>query len=77
MKHAIDNKKTTTITCGRKDGIAFVDNGQGCIFKMPKVSVSSMILALMHQTLYGRFYNWDGCNDNFTIELTIHEVVDK
>lgn len=76
MKHGIDANNAVTLTCGRKDGKAFIETSKGQTFEGKGLEVSTLLQAMIFQTLRCRFDTWDTMSDNFQIDLTIHEVVD-
>lgn len=76
MKYAIDSKDRVCIKCGYKDGVAFIDNGKGTIFEQKLVSVDSLLLAMIFQTLRGRLRAWADKSDDFCIQMDIHEMID-
>lgn len=77
MKHGIDAHDAVTLTCGRKDGKAFILSSKGQTFEATGLEVSTLLEALIFQTLRSRFDCWDSMSDNFQIDLTISEVVDE
>lgn len=76
MKHGIDANNAVTLTCGRKDGKAFIETSKGQTFEGKGLEVSTLLQAMIFQTLRSRFDCWDSISDNFQIDLTIYEVVD-
>ena len=69
-------QKETKITISRKNGVVSVSNSDGLLLEVGKLSTSSVLLALIHQTLLSRFELWDGYTKNVEIELSTHEVVE-
>lgn len=76
MKHGIDAHNSVTLTCGRKDGKAFIETSKGQTFDGKGLDVSTLIQAMVTQTLRSRFDLWDSMADNFQIDLAIYEVVE-
>ena len=76
MNHGIDANNSVTLTCGRKDGKAFIETSKGQTFEGQGLEVSTLLQAMIFQTLRSRFDCWDSMIDNFQIDLTIYEVVD-
>lgn len=76
MKHGIDTNSAVTLTCGRKDGKAFIETSKGQRFEGKGLEVSTLLQAMIFQTLRSRFDCWDAISGNFQIDLTIYEVVD-
>ena len=76
MKHSIDANNAVTLTCGRKDGKAFIETSKGLTIEAKGLEVSTLIEAMIFQTLRSRFDCWDAISDNFQIDMTIYEVVD-
>ena len=76
MKHGIDARDAVTLTCGRKDGKAFIETSKGQTFEGEGLDVSTLIQAMVYQTLRSRFDQWDSMADNFQIDMTIYEVVE-
>lgn len=77
MNHGIDAHAAVTLTCGRKNGKAFIETSKGVTFEAKGLEVSTLIEAMIFQTLRSRFDCWDAMSDNFQIDMTIYEVVDK
>lgn len=75
MKCDIDHTNITTITLEHNDGVTRMLNDKGLVIEMAHVDDSTMILAMLHQTFMARLHMWDSMSSNFSIELTIHEVV--
>lgn len=76
MKQSIDAENAVTLTCGRKDGKAFIETSKGVTFEARGLDVSTLLEAMIFQTLHSRFECWDSMSKNFQIDLTIYEVVD-
>ena len=76
MNRSIDANNAVTLTCGHKDGKAFIETSKGSKFDGKGLDVSTLIEAMVSQTLRARFECWDNCSENFQIDLTICEVVD-
>ena len=76
MKYAVDTKDRICIKCGYKDGEAFIDNGRGMVFKQKFVSIDSLLLAMIFQTLRARLRAWADKSDDFCIQVDIHEMID-
>ena len=75
MKHSIDVGGDVTLTCGRKDGKAFIHTSKGVKFEATGLDVTTLIEAMIFQTLKSRFDLWDSMSENFQIDLSIREVV--
>ena len=76
MKHSIDARDAVTLTCGRKDGKAFIETSKGMTYEAKGLAISTLIQAMVFQTLRSRFDQWDSMADNFQIDMTIYEVVE-
>lgn len=68
-------KKDTKITISRKNGIISVSNSDSLLLEVGKLTASSVLVAMIHQTLLTRFEFWDDCDNDVEIGLTIHEVI--
>lgn len=75
MNYDIDHKNKTTITI-RRDGVfTTIKNDKGLLISDDELEVSSLLVAMLHQTLRSRYEWWNSTSSDFKIELTIHEVV--
>ena len=75
MKYDIDNMARTTITLEHKGAVTEIKNSEGLVLSFPKLNDSTIILAMLHQTLLSRLHCWENVSSDFRLELTIHEVV--
>lgn len=69
-------KKDTKITISRKNGIVSVSNSDGLLLEVGKLTTSSVLVAMIHQTLLSRFECWDNFDKDVEIGLSIHEVIE-
>lgn len=75
MNYDIDYKNKTTITIRRDGLVTTIQNDKGLVISDDKLEVSSLLVAMLHQSLRSRYEWWNDISSNFSIELTIHEVV--
>lgn len=70
-----DMAARTTIRLERKQTKTVLKNDKGLVLEFEKLNDSTIILAMLHQTLLARLHEWENVSNNFSIELTIHEIV--
>ena len=75
MNYDINNTARTTITLKHKDGVTEIKNSSGLVLSFPKLNDSTIILAMLHQTLLARLQCWENVSSDFRLELTITEVI--
>lgn len=75
MNYDIDYKNKATITIRRDGLVTTIQNDKGLVISDDKLEVSSLLVAMLHQSLRSRYEWWNGVSSDFSIELTIHEVV--
>lgn len=68
--------KETKITISRKNGIVSVSNSDSLLLEVGKLTTSSVLLAMLHQTLKSRYEFWDDCKNDVEIGLSIHEWIE-
>lgn len=75
MNVDIDHTKRTTITLVHLNEETQIRNSDGLVLSFPKLNDSTIILAMLHQTLYSRLQMWENVSPDFRLELTITEVI--
>lgn len=75
MNYDIDYKNKTTITIRRDGLVTTIQNDKGLVISDDKLEVSSLLVAMLHQSLRSRYEWWNCVSSDFKIDLTIHEVV--
>ncbi|MBQ2457597.1 MAG: hypothetical protein II275_05520, partial [Bacteroidaceae bacterium] len=68
MKYDFDKIDKVKVCVRKENGWVRVSNNRGITFSSDKLTPSSMMLALLHQTLNSQFEMWDAISAEFSIE---------